>query len=176
MLPSRQFFFPARGYAPQCAVLKQLLLQIITTYGNSFLLGTDQAGRIKLQRAKNRGLKIALNKNARYCTNLLHKDARLATWEVRARMALTKLMFKYKHQEEYIERNDAERLTRLQSGPFFRLALPKTNRFRNSVWYLGRVEWNSLPSYIRCTKLFVNFKKEIKLLYNYRFFSSISVD
>lgn len=82
-------------------------------------MGTDQAGRIKLQRAKNRGLKIALNKNARYCTNLLHKDARLATWEVRARMALTKLMFKYKHQEEYIERNDAERLTRLQSGPFF---------------------------------------------------------
>lgn len=76
----------------------------------------------------------------------------------------------------YIERDDACRMTRLQSGPFFRLVLPKTNKFRNSVSYLGREEWNSLPSYIRSTKIYEKFKKEIKLLYNHRFFSSISLD
>lgn len=140
-------------------------------YGNGFLLGSDLTNRNKLQRAQNRVLKIALNRNSRYSTDILHKEARLASWEVRARMALTRLMFKYKHHDEYIVTNDSGSLTRLQSGPLFRLVTPKTNKFRNSVAYLGRWEWNLLPSYIRCIN--AKFKKEFKLLFNHRYFSSI---
>lgn len=70
-------------------------------YGNCFLAGSDLVSRNKL-RVQNKGLRIALNRNHRYSTNILHKEARLATWEVRAQIALTMLMFKYKYHEEFI--------------------------------------------------------------------------
>lgn len=54
-------------------------------YGNSFLVGSNSVSRTKLQRTQNRGLKLALNRDRRCSTNILHRDAHLATWEVRAR-------------------------------------------------------------------------------------------
>lgn len=164
-----------RVYMDKSAALslyKSMVLPYIE-YGNSFLLGSNTASKIKLQRIQNRGLKIALKRERRYSTDILHKEARLATWEVRARMALTRLMFKYKHQDEYIECDIGRSTTRLQSGPFFKLATPKTDKFKNSVSYLGRAEWNKLPAYIRCIDDYVKFKKEVKSLFNHRYFSGI---
>lgn len=69
-----------------------------------------------------------------------------------------------------------ESLTRLQSGPVFKLVIPKANKIRNSVAYLGRSEWNCLPSYIRCIDTYTKFKKDIKLLFDYRYYSSTSDD
>lgn len=153
-------------------LFKSMVLPYIE-YGNSFLLGSDKVGRIKLQRVQNKGLKVALRKDSRYSTDILHKEANLATWEVRARMALTKLMFKYKGHEEFIVTNVSDGLTRLQLGTVFKIVVPKTNNYRNSVAYLSRIEWNCLPSYIRCIDTYTKFKKEIKLLFNHRYFSSI---
>lgn len=76
-------------------------------------------------------------------------------------------MYKYKYNEEYIVTGSLCSMTRLQSGPIFKLATPKTNKFRNSISYLGRKEWNCFPSYTRCIDEYSKFKKEIKLLFNH---------
>lgn len=142
-------------------------------YGNSFLLGSDIIGKKKLQRTQNKGLKVALGREVRYSTNALHKEAGLASWEVRARIARTRLMFKYKYNEEFVDFNLTSSLTRLQSGPFFKIETPRTDKYRNCVSYLGRLEWNSLPSYIRCNDVYLRFKNDVKQLYNHRYFHSI---
>lgn len=56
-------------------------------YGNSFLIGSDIASLSKLQKAQNKGLKVAQGRDPRYNTGQLHKEARLASWEVRVRLA-----------------------------------------------------------------------------------------
>lgn len=64
-------------------LFKSMILPYIE-YGNSFLLGFDLCGRTKLQRVQNKGLKVALCKDSRYGTGILHKEAGLASWEVRS--------------------------------------------------------------------------------------------
>lgn len=152
----------------KCMVLPYL------EYGNCFLLGSDVVSLKKLQRAQNRGLKVALSRDVRYGTNDLHKEAGLASWEVHARIAQTRLMFKYKYNEEYVEHNVEGRLTRLQMGPIYKLITPRTDRYKNSISYMGRKEWNSLPAYLRCMDSYSYFKKAVKNHYNYLYFQSIS--
>lgn len=94
-------------------IFKSMVLPYIE-YGNCFLAGSDLVSRNKL-RVQNKGLKIALNRNHRYSTNILHKEARLATWEVRAQIALTMLMFKYKYHEEFIVTDTMGRLQKQTS-------------------------------------------------------------
>lgn len=128
--------------------------------------------RRKLQKLQNKSLKKALGRHIRYNTNDLHKEAGLATWEVQARIALSRLIFKYKYNEDYIDLNLTGRLTRLQSGPIFKK--PHTDKFKNSVSYLGRNEWNGLPAYIRCIDSYKYFKRSVKMLFNQRFFHSLT--
>lgn len=153
-------------------IFKCMVLPYIE-YGNCFLLGSEVVSRKKLQKTQNRGLKLALGRNVRFSTNELHKEASLASWEVRSRIALTRLMFKYKSNVEHVDYNDDNRLTRLQSGPFYKVETPRTEKFKNSVSYMGRVEWNSLPAYIRIMDSYPHFKRAVKTLYNHRFFHSI---
>lgn len=153
-------------------LFKSMVLPYIE-YGNSFLLGSDIAMLNKLQRAQNRGLKIALAKDMRYSTGILHKEARLASWEVRARMAAMRLMFKYKHNDEYTEACPMGSSTRAHYGPLIIVDKPKTTNYSKSISYMCRKEWNSLPAYIRCIDECKKFKKELKLLYEYRYFQCI---
>lgn len=139
-----------------------------------FLLGSDIVSKTKLQRAQNRGQKTALGREIRESTNALHKEVGFASWEVRVRIELTRLMFKYKYNEEYVEGNLLGCLTRLQLGPHYKIDRPRTGKFKNSVSYLGRTEWNSLPFYICCIDCYSHFKEEVKRLYNFRYFNSIS--
>lgn len=71
-------------------------------YGNIFLLNCNEGDKIKIQRTQNRGLKSVLRRERRFDTRILHQEARLATWEVRARIAGSRLMFKYKWYPEYL--------------------------------------------------------------------------
>lgn len=88
-------------------------------------------------------------------------------------MALTRLMFEYRHHEEYVYCSNIGSLTRLQSGPYFKLEKRKTDKLKNNVSYRGRSEWNNFPAYIHCIELYPKFKKEVKLLYNHHYFSTI---
>lgn len=93
-------------------IYKTMILPLIE-YGNCFLLGCTVVERTKIQRIQNKGLKIVFNRDRLYNTKLLHKDAKLASWEVRALTAACRLMFKYKFLPSNLE---TSRLgTRLQS-------------------------------------------------------------
>lgn len=112
-------------------------------YGNCFLLGCTMAEKTKIQRAQNKGLKIAFNRNRCYSTKQLHKDAKIAPWEVRARIAANRLMFKYKHITSNLDQGRTG--TRLQSGPVFKIERPKSKSYINSIAYIFRSRWNELP-------------------------------
>lgn len=64
-------------------------------FANCLLVGCVEYDKIRLQRAINKGLKLALNRDRLYDTKLLHKEANLANWETRERLSLNRLMFKY---------------------------------------------------------------------------------
>lgn len=147
-----------------------------STVSNSFLLVSDNCKlklNIKIQRVQNKGLKLALNKEMRYDTGILHKEARLASWEVRARLALMCLMFKYKSDESCLLTRSLGSYTRSFDGPTFIQSRPSTDWYRRSISYISRKEWNALPVYIRCISETRKFKKELKLLYYHRYFQSI---
>lgn len=102
---------------------------------------------MKVQRMISKGLKIALHRRRLHNTRLLHKQARLASWETRARLALNKLIFKYKFVEEMLDNGSGT--TRLQGGTVFKLEKPNSGHFINSVAYQCRKLWNDLPSHLR---------------------------
>lgn len=76
-------------------IYKSMILLIIK-YGNCFLLCCTLADKTHIQRIHNKGLKIAFKRDRLYNTKLLLKDARLASWEIRALIPATRLMFKNK--------------------------------------------------------------------------------
>lgn len=66
-------------------------------YGNVLLLNCNDGELDRIQKTQNKGLRIILRKDRTYNTSLLYKDARLASWKIRALAAAMKLMFKFKH-------------------------------------------------------------------------------
>lgn len=62
-------------------------------FGNGLLMGCTELELNKIQRTQNRELKIARDRGRLCRTTILHADARLAEWRVRAMIALNKLMF-----------------------------------------------------------------------------------
>lgn len=101
-------------------------------FSNVFVLSGDELRKNKLQRLINKGLKLAMRKD-RFCeTKILHKDVRLASWETRARLALNKLMFKYKYNDDFLE---GDGITSSRMGTVYKLEKPNTTQFSNSVSY-----------------------------------------
>lgn len=153
-------------------MLKCMVLPYLE-YGNLFLIRC-RCDKSEENAENTKGLKLALARDVRYGKNDLHKEAGLASWEVQARIALTCLMFKNKYNEEYVELNSSGRLTRLQMGPFYKIDTPRTDKYKNSVSYMGRNEWNSLPAYLRCLDSHTCFKQAVETSYNFKYIQSIS--
>lgn len=140
-------------------IYKAMVLPYIE-YGSSILLSCTQAERRRFQYLQNKGLKIALNKNSLYNTRLLHKEARLADWETRARLSCCRLMFKYKHSIDFIDCNQSN--TRSHDGPIMKQDHPSSANFLRSPSYIFRKEWNMLPPSIRRTEEVDLFKVQVK--------------
>lgn len=129
-------------------------------YANCFMVGCNLSDKNKLQRIQNRGLKIALARDRLASTAQIHADARISTLEARTKMALCRLIFKHKYNEEYIDMRGLE--TWLHDGPIFNMDTPKTDWFARSSSYTSRKLWNSLPSEIRLIDDYNHFKLAIK--------------
>lgn len=137
-------------------------------YGSIFMLNCTEKEKTRMQRLQNRGLKRVLRKDRYYNTEQLHIDAKMAKWEVRARLASTRLMFKYKYWEGYlVNRNsDPSRMeTKSHDGPMFVLDRPLSNRFKKCTAYSIRTQWNLLPLTIRWLDDFVFYKYATKRYY-----------
>lgn len=101
---------------------------------------------------------------------MLYKDARLASWRIRALAAAMKLMFKFKRFS--VDFNDGSgnntmehRVTRSTLGPTFNLAHPNSTRYLKSTAYLLRTEWNNLPYSYRHFEDYELFKLSISNFY-----------
>lgn len=126
-------------------VFKAMVLPFLE-YGNIFLLNCTDSEKLKLQRTQNRGLKVVLKRDKFYCTKLLHKEAALAAWEVRARLAGMRLMFKFKSlfPENLVDNvshgvKQGPRITRASSGPRFIMEQPKSSRFLTAFLLLSEM-------------------------------------
>lgn len=82
-------------------------------------------------------------------------EVKIATWEVRAKTAMCRMMFKYKDTEEYIVMGVG---TRLDEGPIFRMDTPRNNTYARSASYMSHKAWNLLPGWIRSIKSYEDFK------------------
>lgn len=120
----------------------------------------------------NKGLKIAMRKDMFYDTKILHKDAKLASWETRARLALNKLMFKYKYNNDFLERGTGT--TRLHMGTVLKLEKPNTTQFANCVTYKCRKLWNELPAWLRSIDTRDTFNVLLKAYYRDQYFGGPS--
>lgn len=101
----------------------------------------------------------------------LHSDAKIATWDVRAKAAMCRLIYKYRHSEGYVVTGLA---TRLHDGPVFKLDIPKNNVYARSTSYMCRKIWNSLPGHIRSIDVYEEFRIAIKRYFNAEYFGSVS--
>lgn len=127
-------------------VFKSMILPLLE-YGSLFLLNCCNAERTRMQRIQNKGLKLAYNKDRRCNTKILHKEARLASWECRALAQSCRLMFKYKGNKDFLSIGKPG--TRANSGPIFCIDRPATKKFVCTTAYEFRQEWNNLPAHIR---------------------------
>lgn len=134
----------------------------------------DEQQKRKLQSLINKGLKLALRRDRLCNTKILHKDARLASWETRARLALNKLMFKfkYKYKEDFLD--GVEGVTRSRMGTVYKLEKPNTSQFCNSVSYKCRKLWNDLPTWLRSIDTRDTFNVLLKAYYRDSYFSDQS--
>lgn len=105
-------------------VFKSMVLCFIE-FGNALLLGCNEVDINKIQRAQNKGLRIALGRDRMYRTCLLYTDVRLAEWRVRARITLNKLMFKCKDSVSFIEDFSSRPQTRIVGGPIMCIDRPR---------------------------------------------------
>lgn len=87
----------------------------------------------------------------------------MEAWETRALLASNRLMFKYKHETDYLV--DFSRDTRQSKGTVFHVDKPNSSMYRNSVSYLSRKCWNDLPVELRSTADYECFKYLIKRHY-----------
>lgn len=148
------------------AIFKSMVLPLLE-YGGCFLLNCSNAERVKLQRVQNKGLKLVYNKDRRFNTKLLHKEARLASWECRALAQACRLMFKYKYDKDNLMLGKPG--TRSQSGPLFHIDRPNSKKFISTTSYLFRSQWNSLPPHVRIIDDKEHFNLAIKRLYRCKY-------
>lgn len=115
---------------------------------------------------QNRALPILLRRDRRYNTNLLHKDARLASWKARALTASMRLMFKFKYylydnMDGSDDNNDVQVITTSNMDFIFNVDRPNSTRFLRSFSYKLRSEWNNLPTSFRNFDDFEMFKLSV---------------
>lgn len=139
-------------------------------FANVFVTGCDDQRKIKLQRLLNKGLKVALRRDRLSETKLLHKEARLASWETRARLAFNKLMFKFRYNQDFLEQG--RNATRLHESTVFSLEKPNSVQLANCVSYKCRKLWNDLPSSLRLLDCRETFNVLLKAHYRNLYFGA----
>lgn len=105
----------------------------------------------------------------RYNTKLLHKEAKLAIWEVRSRVSANRLMFKYKFDVSNLEQGRPG--TRSQNGPLFKIIRPNSKTFISSVYYRFRSLWKELPPSLRNIDDYTHFNMAVKRYHVSRYFN-----
>ena len=126
-------------------------------YGDIFYINTFVRRFHKLQRLQNRGLKLCLGYHARYDTELLHHEAKVAKLEPRRTCHLLNFVFHRVHNPKYTK--VVNRQLRRFEAPILTETVPNNSSFSRSVLYQGAMNWNLLPVNERNILDYENFKQ-----------------
>lgn len=107
-------------------------------FASVLFAGCTEQDKIRFQRVQNRGLKLSLDRSRYYDTKILHKEANLANWETRTRIALNRLMFKFKFHEGFVDNRRLQ--TRLHEGTLLKLDRPNTMQFNRSLSFHSKLD------------------------------------
>ena len=127
-------------------VYKSMVLPFFE-YGNVFLSTCTERDLTKLQRLQNRGLRTALGKENTSNVYEMHMDAHILPIKLRAKIALMKIMFSLKENDQFIDNRVLT--TRAHTATVFKVARPKSCIFQNSVAYVGPRDWDNLSVDLR---------------------------
>ena len=126
-------------------VYKSMMLPILE-YGDVFLSATTVKNRKKLQVLQNKGLRCALNIGTEVSTDDLHNEANLLKLQHRRELQILNFMYGVSdNNENRVTRADNVPVTRSQKKKVLKVRRPKTEKFKNSLAYLGPIKWNALP-------------------------------
>lgn len=129
----------------------------ILEYGDFLLklLACSMKTLDKLQKFQNRMLRLILNPATRISGVELQIQCKMLPLAYRRHLAVLRLMHNLSFNQERLV---SIRTTRSSNAYCFKLVLPRTERFRKSVFYSGLREWNALPTIIRMTRNYKLFK------------------
>ena len=111
----------------------------------------------KLQRLQNRCLKICLNVNNRFNTDVLDAMSKCPKLPERRRVHVNNFMYGRMSKEQLLDTRDIR--TRAHDAPLFKIKVPKNETYKRSVEYAGSQQWNSLAADVRNIRDASSFKR-----------------
>ena len=112
---------------------------------------------------QNRALKSALNKEKRYNTKALHIEAKLEKLHERRQQHLLQHMFQISRSKGFggWKKRGTSIVTRMGKKKLMKIKKPNTEKFKNSISYLGPKAWNGLPLDIQKIEDPTDFKNKV---------------
>ena len=98
-------------------LFKSMILPILE-FGNIFSIHCPVATTNKLQRLQNKGIKIALRKDSRYPTTLLHVEANMSSFAKRAEIAQNILAYRYIMKEFDSQETDVRGIRKTETNTY----------------------------------------------------------
>ena len=112
-------------------------------YGNIFYNKTFKRTLLKLQKLQNRALKLCLQKDHLFNTDLLHVEANVPKLDTRRICHITNFAFSRAHDPNYTR--DLDRNVRAGGAPLLYEPFSRCESFRRSAIYQCALHWNALP-------------------------------
>lgn len=131
-------------------------------YGTIFFVGLPIYLKCKLQRFQNKVLRVC-HKADRYTTNLaLHLASKIAPLEARRKVKICNYMFKQTRQTPEILTIPVRHGNRSSLKRLVKVPLPRNDRFKKSISFIGPTLWNSLPTTLRMCNDYNSYRKLLK--------------
>ena len=143
-------------------VYKNMILPILE-YGDIYLMSASKENRSKLQKLQNKALKCALDKEKRYNTTALHKEAKLDKLRFRRKFHMLQHMHHLSQLPNFSGWKAAALIrTRSSKKKLMKIKKPNLTKFQNSITYRGPRSWNALPEEIQKSENHIHFKMKLE--------------
>ena len=125
-------------------VYKSMMLPLLE-YGDIFLSATTIEKRNKLQVLQNKGLRCALNKDARECSDDIHEEAKIHKLKFRREQHLLNFMYDWSlDSTKWKVKSGSAMQTRSHKKRLLYTKRKQTEKFKKSFAYKGPNKWNCL--------------------------------
>ena len=134
----------------------QSMIAPLIDYGDIVYAGTNNKNLDKLQSLQNRGLRICINDDQDFTTDMLHLRCNIAKINIRRMYNLRKYMFKQKENADIVVHREIR--TRRHDAVIYETCRPNLEKYKKGAIYRGVMEWNSLDVNTRNIESFLEFK------------------